>query len=65
MTESTTPEPGDPSRLLDSLVAQTLDDLDEGRFDLETALHALARAACRVGYRYGPPPADNQQRQSE
>jgi hypothetical protein len=44
MTDKTASEPGEPSRLLNALVAATLDDLDEGRVDLEAALHALARA---------------------
>jgi len=46
------PEGGGPAALLNALVAQVLDDLEENRMDLETALHMLARAAWEAGYRH-------------
>jgi hypothetical protein len=49
--QPTPSERGDPSTLLNALVAQTLDDLDEGRLDLESALHTLARVAFNAGQR--------------
>jgi hypothetical protein len=39
--------------LLGALVAAALDDFDAGRFDLETAFHALAHAAWDAGQRHG------------
>ena len=46
------PEPPDeeePSGLLDSLVSQTMDDLEEARFTVESALRAIVRTAWRLG----------------
>jgi hypothetical protein len=54
-----------PDPLIDVLVAQALDDLDEGRFDVQTALRviaSLAWAAARDRYLAacgGPPTAAN------
>jgi hypothetical protein len=36
--------------LIDHLVAQALDDVDEGRLDLEAALRTIAVATWEVGY---------------
>jgi hypothetical protein len=50
--QPTPPERGDPSTLLNALVAQTLDDLEEGHLDLETALYTLSRVAFNAGQRH-------------
>jgi hypothetical protein len=57
--QPTPPERGDPSTLLNALVAQTLDDLDAGQLDLETALHTLARIAFNAGQRHPRPASDH------
>jgi hypothetical protein len=56
--QPTPPERGDASTLLNTLVAQTLDDLEEGHLDLETALHTLARVAFNAGQRLPQANAD-------
>ncbi|HEY2204011.1 MAG TPA: hypothetical protein VGH99_05995 [Pseudonocardia sp.] len=38
--------------MVDALVAQALDDLDEGRLDTETALRVVAVLAWQAGERY-------------
>lgn len=43
------PDEDEPTGLLDSLVSQTLDDLEEARFNVESALRAIVRAAWRIG----------------
>jgi hypothetical protein len=51
--------------LIDILIAQTLDDLDEGRVTIEAALHAIARVAWAHGRRQlqrdtgAPPPTES------
>ena len=54
----TPPPEGDAlTALLNAFVAHTLDDLDEGRLDLDTALATLARVAFDAGRRYHRPPS--------
>ncbi|HEY2204012.1 MAG TPA: hypothetical protein VGH99_06000 [Pseudonocardia sp.] len=38
---------------IDALVAQALDDLEEERVDVETALRVIARVAWEAGWRAG------------
>ena len=40
---------GRPTALIDALVAQALDDLDEGRLDVESALRTIANVAWQLG----------------
>ena len=46
-----TSERGDSARFLDAIVAQALDDLSEGRLDVEAALRSLAHVAFNAGQR--------------
>jgi hypothetical protein len=41
---------------IDTLVAQALDDLEEDRLDIETALRTVAWLAWQDGYRQALPP---------
>jgi hypothetical protein len=41
---------------IDTLVAQALDDLEENRLDIETALRTVAWLAWQDGYRQALPP---------
>jgi len=51
---STAPdEGGDPIEFINTLVTHALDDLEEGRLDVESALRIIARAAWAAGYRQG------------
>jgi hypothetical protein len=45
---------------IDTLVANALDDLEEDRLDIQTALQTVARLAWQDGYRHGqlPPTGD-------
>lgn len=45
------------SGLIDTLVAQALDDLDERRMDIENALRSIAGLAWQLGYRAARDPA--------
>lgn len=45
-------EPSRPGDYLEVLVAQALDDLEEGRIDPETALRMVARFAWDAGRRF-------------
>jgi hypothetical protein len=49
---SDTVESYGPEGYLETLVAATLDDLEEGRLDIESALRKLARVAWEAGRRY-------------
>ncbi|HEX4356810.1 MAG TPA: hypothetical protein VH141_04780 [Pseudonocardia sp.] len=51
---STAPEDGeDPTEFINTLVTHALDDLEEGRLDIESALRIIARAAWAAGHRQG------------
>lgn len=46
-------EGGDPTDFINTLVTHALDDLEEGRLDVESALRIIARAAWAAGHRQG------------
>lgn len=45
-------EPSDRDAYTDMLVTQALDDLDEGRLDIQSALRTIARTAWDAGRRF-------------
>lgn len=45
MSDTPSPQNDRPDHLIDALVAQTLDDLEEQRFDVATALRKVASLA--------------------
>jgi hypothetical protein len=44
---------GDATEFINTLVTHALDDLEEGRLDVESALRIIARAAWAAGHRQG------------